>query len=206
MSPFKFTFPLKIEKVPPSELKKDGSTPLFGPKLRKKYNEITTSWLWRHIIGRISCAARIPIYASAAIAQGTKTGIKAIVSPVVTAIACLSNTDKLDAWTFTGVAKDAIMTAGLIDRTLNSALCVLCAPPKEYRSFIEAVGGAVTIVVVGKHHNHHGQNGLPITIETLAKLVFLYRPQYHKQMIACDYIYSSSLLKISAEFCRIKAG
>lgn len=76
---------------------------------------VTTHRAWRHTVGRISCSARLPIYALGTLGQGLKTVIKAFVSPVVSFGRWATSSKKLESWSFTGVAKDAIMTGSLAE-------------------------------------------------------------------------------------------
>jgi len=153
---------------------------------KEKWMDVTTHRGWRHTIGRISCLARISIYGITTLLQTTKTVIKGIVSPVVSFIAWATDTKKLDSWTFSGVAKDAIMVGSLVDRTLNSALCVICAPPKKYHSLWGALKGSANILI-GRHQD------VNLTVHQLFFKETTLRAQYHKQIIQCDCVYTSKL-------------
>ena len=161
---------------------------------QSNWSTVTTHRGWRHSVGRISCLASIPFYALGALGQGAKTVIKGIVSPVVSFGRWSTGSKKLESWSFSGVAKDAIMTGRLIDRTLNSALCVICAPPKQYFSFCEALNGART-TVLGKYHVM-GKNRTAPTVGQLFFMAVNKRAQYHKQIVQCKYIHSSKLIGV----------
>jgi hypothetical protein len=73
-----------------------------------------------------------------------------------------------------------------VDRLLNTALCVICAPPKQYHSFWEAlkVSGRLAI---GSYNRSDYKVG-----ELFANVIRI-RPQYHKQIIQCKGIYSDAM-------------
>ena len=54
----------------------------FNAHIQDTYNTITESRPWRHTVGRISCAARIPIYLLAAAFQAVKMLVKTAVTPL----------------------------------------------------------------------------------------------------------------------------
>lgn len=166
------------------------------------WEKVTTNRAWRHTVGRISCLARIPIYTLGTLLQAAKTSIKGIVSPLVSLGRWATGSDKLESWSFSGVAKDALMTGHLIDRTMNSAFCVLFAPPKPYYSFWEAVKSTGNIVALGNHQSSKGGSQLVSTV--FAKVVYA-RPQYHKQIIQTDRIYNDKLVPVSDFFFSLDA-
>lgn len=166
--------------------------------------DVTTHRAWRHTVGRISCLARIPIYGIAIALQTGKTVIKGIVSPFVSFGRWATGSEKLESWSFNGVARDTIMVGNLIDRTVNSALCVICAPPKQYRSFVEACSDYFSIVFMGSQHNETSKG--VTTPGELFDMMVLARPQYHKQIIQCESIYNNEILLTYRLGSRIKAG
>lgn len=147
------------------------------------YQKVTTHRAWRHTVGRISCLARIPIYTLAVAAQAGKTLIKMPVSIFVSGGNWLFNSKKLTSWSFSGVARDAMMAGHFIDRTVNSALCVIFAPPKRYHSLPGAFVGTAKIVVLGIHHT--SQEGKVMPVDKLFNGVFKRRSEYHRQIIQC---------------------
>ncbi|GEM_PF-3948573 len=93
----------------------------------------------RRIAGRISCLARAPIYALGALFLTALTVVKFFAAFLVTPLnSCLRDPD-LERWTFSGMIKEAKGASGLFDRTLNSLLCFIFAPPKDYYSFEDAL-------------------------------------------------------------------
>jgi len=162
----------------------------------KAWTDATTHFAWRHTIGRVSCLARIPIYALGILLQTAKTVIKGIISPVASFIAWAADTDKLDSWTFSGVGKDAIMTGHLTDRMFSSAIGVFFAPPKQYHSCWKALKDTVKTVALGSHHQIQ-------TVEELYFLKITCRAQYHKLIIGCDQIGSRELYLYDNQ---VKAG
>ncbi len=124
------------------------------------YKEASTNALFRHTFGRISCAIRVPIYAVATMFQLIKTVVKLPIAFLATPAyyihkaICKDKTSKLlkafKAYSFCGVAKDAITSASLLHKTLTSTVCILVAPPKKYYTILEglkevgeALGGKV---------------------------------------------------------------
>ncbi|WP_420421612.1 hypothetical protein [Simkania sp.] len=103
----------------------------FWSQAEKAYNDVTTSRPWRHTVGRISCAVRIPFYALAAIFQVAKMAIKFLPAIPFTIIACATGTRKLDSWTFKGIALDGVVALKFLDKIGSSAIGVICAPPKN---------------------------------------------------------------------------
>ena len=171
---------------------------------REKYVSFETNdnKLWRHTIGRISCLARIPIYGTALLFQGVETGLKAIVSPLPSLIGYLGNTDALQRWSFSGVAKDGLMALKLLDKIGSSVLGVFCAPPKEYFSFSESIKSSID-VIGGVYHLQ--RNDEVSKIKDVANMVFTTRPHYSKIIFAKEFICSEQA-NISAWRNRIKAG
>ena len=162
------------------------------------YEAVTTHRAWRHTIGRLSNLARIPIYGLATVFQAAKILIKLPFTAFVSAGRWLFDSEKLSSWAFEGVAKDAIMIGSLVDRTLNSALCVLCAPPKQNHSFWEAIkiAGKITI---GEYNQHDK------TVADLFAFATQGRAQYHKQIFQCECIAADGFVSPKLK-SRIKAG
>jgi hypothetical protein len=127
----------------------------------------------QHIVGRISCLARLPIYGLGLILLVLKTAVKIPIAFVVTPIAACFG--KKGSWTFSGVAKDAIMVGSLMDRMGCTALCVICAPPKEYRSFGCAASDTFKLVTKARYQKSE--------IKDLFCEAILLRPQYDKCII-----------------------
>jgi len=170
------------------------------------YKDVTTSRPWRHTAGRISCLARIPIYLIGLGLQTAKIVVKAIFSPLVSLVAWASGTAKLDSWTFSGVGRDCLIWVKLLDKIGSSSIGVLCAPPKQYYSFYEALKGTGKIVILGAHHTPIGayiKHAPPCRL--LALMVFTHRAQYSQiifqnKTICCGETLTEGLRS------RIKAG
>ena len=165
----------------------------FWAQAAQTYDDVTTSRPWRHTVGRISMLARIPIYLIGLAFQATKIVIKGVFSPIASLAAWALNTHKLDAWTFSGVAKDGLIWVKLLDKIGSSAIGVIAAPPKKYYSFFEAIKGSVEAVVLGKYHNIKGNDKkTPMRVDDFAKMIALSRPQYSKLFL--EHITKLSLL------------
>lgn len=142
------------------------------------------SRLWRHTVGRISCFMRLPFYVAAFALQTSKTALKGVISPFATLIRYAANGSSLsknkkiwaflNEWTFEGVAKDALLVGRLVDRTINSTLCVLAAPPERYLSFEDVLGNLGKGVLLGKHHDHR--------LDELVEKIVFQRAHYFKQL------------------------
>jgi hypothetical protein len=120
------------------------------------YKKVTSSWLWRRTGGTLSCAFRIPYYIFAVALQAIKVIAKVPFIPLFNGIQTASDvlelrSRKFDNFTSDGVTRDAIMLYELVNRTINSLVCTIFAPPKNYRSIVEAGIGARDILV-GKYH------------------------------------------------------
>ena len=171
------------------------------------YKDVTTSRPWRHTAGRISCLARIPIYLIGMGLQTAKIVVKAVFSPLFSLIAWASGTAKLDSWTFSGVGRDCLIWVKLLDKIGSSSIGLLCAPPKQYYSFYEAVKGTGKQVILGAYHrpldpklNKHAP---PCSL--LAQMVFEHRPQYSKMVFEGRDICSCKTLTAGLRKA-IKAG
>jgi len=163
------------------------------------YKDVTTSRPWRHTAGRISCLARIPIYLIGLGLQTAKIVVKAIFSPLVSLVAWASGTAKLDSWTFSGVGRDCLIWVRLLDKIGSSSIGVLCAPPKHYNSFYEAVKGTGKFVILGAHHRLLGAfNKHAPPCKYIAEIVFTHRAQYSQiifqnKTICCDKTITAGL-------------
>ncbi len=147
--------------------------------------------LCRHTVDRVSCAGRIPIYAFGLLIQTAKVILKCTFALPVEALAWAFSTKKLDSFRFSGAAKDAIYAGVLVDRIINSALAVICAPPKERRSFSDALGDTIEIVVLGtpQHSNKIS------TVKAVFDFAVATRAEYSKQIFRCESIYNDALKK-----------
>ena len=137
------------------------------------------SKLWRHTVGRVSCAVRIPFYAATVAAMVGKIVFKSAVSIAqlpLSAIKCagiacynlglLATSEKNEKpdymeftgfrihpdWDFSGVTRDGIQTLGLLQRVTNAAWHMIVAPPKEYLDFDQALRFCKKSIVTGSHH------------------------------------------------------
>lgn len=139
------------------------------------YQESRTNRLFRHTLGRVSSVVRIPLYAIGALFMTLKTAVKIPMGVLGTALYHLSKaiitctngnpeTNRLvkffNAWSWEGMAKDALTTASLYHRALTSAVCVITAPPKEYHTLFESIGYVFKSCTgmqhcVGKQGNEH---------------------------------------------------
>lgn len=173
---------------------------------------IRTNRLWRHSFGRISCLARIPIYAIAVGLQTAKTLGKTAVSPITylgvgTAWLFNLNSKPLDSWRFEGIAKDALMDLKLLDKIGSSAIGVMFAPPKKYYTLREALSSSSKIAVLGSHQDKT-KGGKERTLKDIKKMTFLLRPDYSKLLRDQDRIVTSSenCFMFSRVWERVKAG
>lgn len=160
------------------------------PQWLANYNQnIRTNRLWRHSFGRISCLARIPIYAIAVGLQTAKTLGKTAVSPITylgvgTAWLFNLNSKPLDSWRFEGIAKDALMDLKLLDKIGSSAIGVMFAPPKKYYTLRDALSSSSKIAVLGSHQEH--------TLKHIKMMTFIMRPDYSKLLRDQNHIYTQS--------------
>ena len=157
----------------------------FWSQAEKAYNDVTTSRPWRHTVGRISCLARIPIYAIALGLQTAKIAAKTLISPITYLVAWMFNTKKLDSFKFEGIGKDCLTAIRLLDRIGGSALGVIFAPPKKYFSFWESIKCSGSIVAGIKYHE--------LDIHALALGILNARASYYKCIIQTDKIFDYSL-------------
>lgn len=167
---------------------------------KSTWEQVTTHRAWRHTIGRISSAVRIPVYAAAVLAQAGKTAIKGVV-----AVVTFGQADKLfgacgQKFTFKAVARDAVMGITLVDRMVNSIICTAYAPPEKYRSLLEAMKNAGKIVFLDGYHHTDGRAH---KVSSLFKLHCAKRAQYHKQIVQCDNISRSDLVKGTREHINV---
>lgn len=141
---------------------------------------------WRHSIGRVSCAARIPIYAIGATVQLTKVVIKGAICPIVELAVWWTGTKDLDSWKFEAVKKDALFLFHLSDRIVNCFLSAIFAPPKQYRSFGTALENTFSIVFLGTYHENTQKNKItgiskePLTVQQVFDMCVTARAEWKK--------------------------
>ena len=105
------------------------------------YGRAVSSNAWRYSIGRISYAARIPIYAVAAVLQTAKTGLKGLLTffaTLITPIAPEKLKPALENMKFEGVAEAASLAVDLIRNMKKSIEATVMAPLREYLSLVGA--------------------------------------------------------------------
>lgn len=134
-------------------------------------SEMTTSRPWRHSIGRISCAVRVPIYAIAATFQVIKMAVKFLPAIPISIIQWALGTKALDNWSFRGVALEGAMALKFLDKMGSSILGVIFAPPKKYYSLAEVFEGFTKVVVLGKHQDVLKRNNM-VKTTSIAEHVF----------------------------------
>lgn len=158
--------------------------------LKSPWETISTSRVWRHTIGRISCAIRVPFYALATLAQTGKTIVKAVVATIT-----LGQLHRLGVnghkFTFQAVARDAVGILSLVDRTANSVICSVCAPPKEYRSLAKALSKSAELVFSDNYHTHGEQE---VKVSELFEGFRKQRSQYQFQITQCDCAASDKIV------------
>lgn len=152
---------------------------------RTAKTQSTPRW-WRHTIGRVSCLARIPIYAGGAAVLTLKTGVRFVCTFFSEVTRGLRNLGKREdepgyikpkaGLSFKTVMLDAIMCKDLAQRTINAAWLTLVAPPPYYRDLQTAAQTCYQAVVVGQHHSAETIKALWRTSRT---------PNYWEQMSPC---------------------
>lgn len=115
--------------------------------------------LSRYTVGRISCLARLPIYALALLYQTLKTLVKIPIAFVATPLASLTGSHDFAAFTFSGVAKEGIMVGLLLEKTAKAAIGIIFAPPKKHASFSKSVQVIYDIVVKTPHLDAYASVG-----------------------------------------------
>jgi hypothetical protein len=177
-----------------------------GPKFAADTPSVESdSRLRRHIVGRISCLARLPIYGLGLILLVLKTAVKIPIAFIVTPIAACFG--KKGSWTFSGVAKDAIMVGSLMDRMGCTALCVIYAPPKQYRSLGCAASDTFKIVVRASYQKGSAV-GETSTVDEVFERAILLRAQYHKCIVdqeensVLDHVYHDDFILLDEQPCR----
>jgi len=106
-----------------------------------------------HFIGRISCAARIPIQTLGILLQTLKILVKMPLSLVATPIIMLCDAKGYEFLTFKGVYNDVIALSALAKETSQAFEWAITAPPEDdsYPSFLGSCSKAMAIVVVGDY-------------------------------------------------------
>ena len=164
----------------------------FSTKVAQLYDDVTTSRPWRHTIGRVSCAIRLPFYALAVIFQVAKMGIKFLPACLITPIAWGLGTRKLESWTFNGIGLDGVVALKFLDKIGSSVIGVICAPPKKYHSILEALKSVGKFSILGQHQDawKEGANmNVPPKLGDLAFHILCPRAAYSKIIIQQDKIY-----------------
>jgi len=153
---------------------------------------ITTHRAWRHTIGRLSCLPRAFIYTSFFLAQIAKIAVKTVIATVT--LGQLYRVGPVGhRFTFKAIVRDGIAALAFLDRIVNSAFCVVFAPPKQYRSLADAFAKSAEIVFFDKYH-FDKKEGKETTLFQILGMITVKRPQLHKQIIQRDYIGSDKLL------------
>lgn len=168
--------------------------------------ETIQSRLWRHSIGRISCAVRIPFYLAAIPTILIKIGLKFTVSLIQLplnvckfagkGIHYLLSSDKNKKWNFTplyihkdwnfdGVARDLLMTLFLAERVINCTWCIIVAPPEDYKTLLEAATSCYSIIFKGNYHDVSHKEDLAYPTWETAKLLYNSIPNYYQMISPC---------------------
>jgi len=115
------------------------------------------SALYRHTIGRLSCALRIPVFAIGTALQLSKIALKLLIAPVFT---CLDNAKakpserKFSDLTFRAVAKDAAMLIPLLECLASAIKGTIVAPSIHYKSLAEATQATAELVFVAQYNRN----------------------------------------------------
>jgi len=165
-----------------------------GPKSRI---DIFLDKAWRHVAGRISMLARIPIYLVAIGIQAAKISLKVVVAPFVTLVNWGTGgrcNKTLDSWTLYGVAKDSLVLLKLFDKVGSSVLGTIFAPPKQYIP-IDQVPLKTFKILCGNYH--FTDSGRVSSVSDVWMMVRT-RPEYHRHIIDHDSLNLGVFLKTAA--------
>jgi hypothetical protein len=160
---------------------------VVDPNESKKWRKRLKRWT----VGRLSCGLRAAgVYTPAFLLQMTKCVVKGACSPIATTIVKLSgpkNSKRFRAWTFKGVARDGLVALTLLDRTINSTLCAITAPPEKCRSLLHALKDTGRMVFLEKHQKNNQFGGIPPKKLWVA---FVHgRPQYSKIIAGSEEVH-----------------
>jgi hypothetical protein len=119
-----------------------------GLNQQSLYQTVTNSRPWRWTMGRVSCAARLPILGFAALLQGAKIVLK---SPFGFAISCFDN-KTISAMSAEGVKRDSYMLSKQLDGIEKALEGVIVAPSKDYSSLGHSILASCDTVFLGDYH------------------------------------------------------
>lgn len=111
-------------------------------------NENIADSLSNHVIGRISCAARIPFQVLGSLFQALKILIKLPISLVATPVVYFRGEEGYDFLTIKGIYNDTIGLYSLLKETSQAAEWVITAPEENsYPSFFEACSKTLDVII-----------------------------------------------------------
>lgn len=128
----------------------NNKTSYFSEKITFPENPIADK-AWRHTIGRVSCAMRIPIYLIATGALAVKMTLRGIATPFIGGGAWLLDKEA-KSFSPKAVGTDLAFLGICIDKTIGSLLGVICAPPKNYQG-LDMVTHKITQIVYNEKAN-----------------------------------------------------
>lgn len=137
------------------------------------FNGIIESKGWRWIVGRISCLVRIPIYAAYATAQVAKIILKLPLAIPAIIVGAIVNSQE-SAFALKGLAKDVLLVVSLVDKLVNSLICFIVAPPKNYHSLGDVLITSNESVVGGNYHKY--------TLDEVLAKTFRFRADWVKTL------------------------